>query len=66
MGRIKVKIRNPTEEKKIRLLRILSCRNVYATRLIQINDGFTVLTRTDEDLDRIVSKEISEELKEAD
>lgn len=66
MGRIKVKIRNPNEEKKMMLLRILSCNNVYATRLIQINDGFNVITQTDQDLDKIVSKVIAKDLREAD
>lgn len=62
MGRIKVKTRSPNEEKKVKLLRILSLNKVYATRLVTMNDGFHVITRTDEDLDKIVSKEIAKAL----
>lgn len=63
MGKIKIKIKNPTEENKIKLLRILSCNYIYATRILTTYERFTVLTNTDAELDKIVSKELTRELK---
>lgn len=63
MCRININSRNSTEAKKIKLLRILSCQNVYA-RIITTHESYTVITNLDTDLDKIVSKELLRELKE--
>lgn len=62
MGRIKIRIKNPTEENTVKLLRILSSNYIYATRIITTYESFTVLTNSDAELDKIVSKELTKEL----
>ena len=65
MGRVKIKHKNAKEKRyKGELLQILALQHIYATKIIQTNDGFVVLTRTDDDSDKILSKEISKKLKD--
>ena len=53
MPRVRIKHPDPSGSNKLRLLAILSERLIYATRIIQTQDSFIVLTRTDEDADKI-------------
>ena len=65
MGRVKIKHKKAKEKRyKGELLQILALQHIYATKIIQTNDGFVVLTRTDDDSDKILSKEISKQLKD--
>ena len=66
MPRVKIKHPDPTGKNKIKLLRILSDKLIYATRIIPTNDSFIVITRTDEDTDNIFSSNTINLLKEED
>lgn len=51
MARVKIKTNNSRDpRKKIKLLEILSKNYIYATRNIQTNDGFVVLTNSEADI----------------
>ena len=66
MARVKIKVKNSQEgQNKIQLLRILSQNQVYATKIITLPDGYVVLTKSDDDLDIIFSKDIKAILTEA-
>ena len=62
MARVKLKCDNTNHEKKILLLKILAENLIYATRIITVQDGFVVLTRSDEDMDKIFQGKTNEEL----
>lgn len=62
MARVKIKHPKPTSEIRLLLMSILSSFNVYATRILPAYEGFTAITRTEEDIDRIFGKEVQDEL----
>lgn len=51
MEKIKIKINNANEQKKLKLLEILSSNEIYATKIITVSDGFIVLTASEQELD---------------
>ena len=53
-------------ESKRDLLEILARNNVYAPRIITLDDGYAVLTYNDEDVDRIFQEVCREELRKKD
>ena len=64
MPKVKIKHKHSKDGKnKILLLQILAENHIYATRIPTTFDGFIVLTRTDEDIEKILSKELSIKLK---
>lgn len=64
MTRVKIKFKQPNEGiHRITLLQTLSSHNIYATRIITTKDGYIVLTRTDEDTEHLLSKDVSTQLK---
>ena len=64
MARVKIKHPNSTPKTKQQLLQILSINLVYATKIVTLNDGFIIITSTDEDLDKIFQKKAYQELIE--
>ena len=64
MPRVKIKHSLPNNQTKLQLLRTLSENLIYATRIITSQDGFIVLTRSDEDVDQIFQSKTSEQLHE--
>ena len=64
MPRVKIKHPDPSGQNKLLLLRTLSEQLIYATKIIQTADAFIVLTRTDDDADKIFSTTTSELLKQ--
>lgn len=67
MTRVKIKFKNPQEGRLKRvLLQTLSESNIYATRIITTSDGYVVLTKTDEDLHKILAQEVISEFKQHD
>ena len=65
MTRVKIKHPSPSQHLRIKLLQILSQNLIYATKIITLNDGFVVLTRNDEDLDKIFQGTCQDEIKKA-
>ena len=64
MARVKIKHKNAKDRKtKSQLLQTLALQHIYVTRIIELHDGLVVLTKTNEDTDKILSKEVSKELK---
>ena len=64
MARVKIKHPDPSPTSKLKLLKTLSENLIYATRLIPINDGFIVLTRTDDDIDTNFKTNFQSNLKD--
>lgn len=64
MPRVKIKHPDPSAKNKLKLLRLLSEKLIYATRIIPTTDSFAVITRTDEDTDNIFSPNTISLLKE--
>ncbi len=62
MARVKIKSEDTTQSNRIILLRILSANIIYATRIITVQDGFIVLTRSDEEVDKIFQQKTQQEL----
>ncbi|MPC38950.1 hypothetical protein E2C01_032468 [Portunus trituberculatus] len=48
---------------KTDILQFLALHHVYATRTITTTDGYVMLTRTDDDTDKILLKDITRQLK---
>ena len=63
MPRVKIKHPDPNDKAKLQLLRTLSESLVYATRIIPTKDGFVVIARTDEDVDKVFKEKLMKELK---
>lgn len=63
MARIKIKHPSPTDQAKRNLLYILSKREVYATRVEQVRDGFVIITSTEAETDTLFKPPCLEELK---
>ena len=63
MARVKIKHPKPTPEAKTKILKVLSQNLIYVTRIIEAHDGFIVLTRNDEELDKIFQAKCAKELK---
>lgn len=63
MAKVKIKHPSPCQAIKLKLLEILSVNLIYATRLIPNNDGYTTLTRKEEDIDKIFTEEVSRDLR---
>ncbi|MPD02874.1 hypothetical protein E2C01_098481 [Portunus trituberculatus] len=63
MPRVKIKTSSPSGTNKQKLLRTLSDQLIYATRIITTPDAFLVLTRTDDDADKIFSSTTLDLLK---
>lgn len=63
MARVKIKHPDLNNEHKIQLLRTLSEDFIFATKTIPVQDGFVVLTRTDDDADYIFRPKIFDNLK---
>lgn len=59
MGRIKIKIKNTTDGNEIKIRRISSSNNIYATRIQTTFESFTAMTSTDADLDKVVNRELT-------
>ncbi len=66
MARVKIKTSDTSQDRRILLLRILSENIIYATRIINIQDGFVVLTRNDDEIDKIFQDKIVQDLKKND
>lgn len=65
MTRVKIKSPNPRDPRRTtKLLEILSCNDVYVTRLIPVHDGFIILTSSDNELDKIFNNTTDKELEE--
>lgn len=63
MVRVKIKSQNANDSsRKIKLLEILSSNNIYVTRLINVPDGFVVLTDSDNEHDKIFNNKTKKEL----
>ena len=62
MARIKIKCRQNTKEKKLKLIEILCSRDIEISRIITSNDGFAVITVNEQHADSIFKAEISQEL----
>ncbi len=62
MARVKIKSEDTTQSNRIILLRILSANIIYATRIITVQDCFIVLTRSDEEVDKIFQQKTQQEL----
>ena len=63
MARIRIKCRSPpSKEKKLKLIEILSLKDVEISRVIQAHDGFVVLTVNENHADSIFSNEIKQNL----
>ncbi len=63
MPRVKIKHPDTSQERRLLLLRTLSENIIYATRIINAQDGFIVLTRSDEEIDKIFQEKVFQELK---
>lgn len=64
MARVKIKFKHNNDPRHRQLLlQTLSERNIYATRIITISDGYIVLTRTDDDVDLLLSPEMTAALQ---
>ncbi len=59
---MKIKSEDTTQGNRIILLRTLSANIIYATRIITVQDGFIVLTRSDEEVDKIFQQKTQQEL----
>lgn len=58
-------MRNAKEyARKTALLEVLAKNDIFLNQLIPINDGFIALTATDNDLDKIFEKKVTDELHE--
>lgn len=65
MARVKIKSPNPKDRLRTnKLLEILSCNDVYVTRIIPINDGFIILTSSNNKLDKIFNNVTDKQLEE--
>ena len=64
MARVKIKQTSPTTTTKIKLLQTLSLNLIYATKIIPVNDGYIVLTRDDDDLDKVFLKDCLQALQQ--
>lgn len=62
MAKVKIKTNNINENKKLKLLEILSKKHIYITKLIQVNDGYVIITAGDTDLDNIFNNDTDKEL----
>lgn len=65
MARVKIKSTNLKDPRRIaKLLKILSCNDIYAIRLISVIDEFVVWTSNDEELDKLFNSNIDKKLEE--
>ncbi len=63
MTRIRIKHSNPKEKRwKQRLLEILASNEVYVTKILQTEEGFVVLSQSDEDTDKIFNIQCANQL----
>ena len=62
MARIKIKCRPPSRDKKLKLIEILSIKDIEISRVITTNDGYVVLTTNEEHADSIFNPLIKTEL----
>lgn len=62
MGRIKIKHPSPSPNIKLKLTAILAQRDVFATRLIPLRDGYVVLTSLEHETDTILNPDCLEDL----
>lgn len=66
MPRVKIKVNNPKDpNKKDSLLNILSRYDIYPTDVMQIQDGYVIIT-TDDDQDKLFQEKIKEEFNQQD
>ena len=65
MARVRIKHLDPSPTTKLKLLKTLSENQIYATKIITTPDSFVVLTRTDDEIDKIFKLQCSTALKEA-
>ncbi len=63
MARIKIKCRTPSRENKLKLLEILSTKQVEISGFIPIHDGFVALTLNEHHADCIFNNETKRELE---
>ena len=64
MARVKIKHPDPNPNSKLKLLRTLSENLIYATKLIPVYDGFILLTRNDEEVDKVFKSNCLKLLKD--
>ncbi|MPC38830.1 hypothetical protein E2C01_032346 [Portunus trituberculatus] len=65
MLRVKIKTKDSKDPRRHSiLLQILSNNDIFITKLIPVNDGFVVITSTDEDQDKIFLIQIAKSLEE--
>ena len=64
MPRVKIKTPSPSPQKRGDLLRILATNQIYATRIIELQDGYVVLTLNDEEVDKIFQEGCKKKLED--
>lgn len=64
MGKIKIKHHTQNTDTKLLLLNILANNNIYASRIIQLHDGFNVITSLEEETDLIFDLQCMEALRD--
>lgn len=62
MAKVKIKTNNINEGRKLKLLEILSKKDIYVTKIIEANDGYVIITAGDTDLDNIFNNDTDQEL----
>lgn len=66
MARVKIKHPTPSPTKRTSPLRTPSQNLIYATKIIDVNDGYIMLIRNDEDIDKIFKGNYVRELSKED
>lgn len=65
MARVNIETVNAKDPRKtLKLLEILQCNDIYATRLIPVHEGFVVLTGSEDELDKIFNNSTDKKLQE--
>lgn len=63
MARVKIKHPRPNNAARLKLLEILSVNLVYAIRITTSNDGYIILIRKEENLNKIFSEDITKSVE---
>ena len=65
MARVKIKSPNPKDpRRKTLLLEILSRNLIYVTKIIQVQEGFLIITSSDAELDKVFNTTTSDDLNQ--
>lgn len=63
MARVKIKIQSPSPQNKTNLVRILSSHDVYASSIIDVRDGYVVITESIQEIDKIFTSTTFQDLQ---